>query len=70
MLDLILDTAHEDQVSESLRYVRITEHIKVETMEVFPGFFQMSKKDAGSLAKTILEQLKEDNQRLSWPNIF
>lgn len=65
MLDSTPDIAHEDQVSEILRYVHINEDRTVEIKEVFVGFFQISKKDAGSLANKILEKLEEDKIPIS-----
>ncbi|XP_013792050.1 zinc finger MYM-type protein 1-like [Limulus polyphemus] len=56
----LLDTAHEDQVSEILRYVHIDENNKVEMKEIFLGFFQINKKDAVSLANMIMKKLEEN----------
>ena len=60
MLDSTPDIAHEDQVSEILRYVHIDENRKVEIKETFLGFFQVNKKDAVSLVNKIQEKLEED----------
>lgn len=62
MLDSTPDIAHEDQVSEILRYVHIDDdNRKVEIKEVFLGYFQVNKKDALSLVTEILKKLEEDN---------
>jgi len=60
MLDSTPDIGHEEQVSEILRYTHIDENRKVEIKEVFLGFFQIDKKDSGSLVNKILEKLEQD----------
>ena len=60
MLDSTLDIGHEKQVSEILHYVHIDENRKVKIKEVFLGFFQIDKKDAGSLVNKILQKLEQD----------
>ena len=47
-------------VSEILRYEHIDENGKVKIKEVFLGFFQTDKKDAGSLVNKILQKLEQD----------
>ena len=42
-----------------MHYVHIDEHRKVEIREVFLRFFQINKKDAGSLVNKILRNLKK-----------
>ena len=60
MLDSTLNIGHEEQVSELLRYVNIDKNRKVKIKEVFLGFFQSDKKDAGSLVNKILQKLEQD----------
>ena len=58
MLDSTPDIGHEKQVSEILRDVHIDEDRKVKIKEVFLGFFQIDKKDAGSLVNK--QKLKQN----------
>ena len=60
MLDSTPDIGHEEQVSKILCYVLIDENRKVKIKEVFLGFFQIDKKDAGSLVNKILQKLDQD----------
>ena len=60
MLDSSPDIAHEEQVSEILRYVHIDKNRKVQIKEVFLGFFQIDKKNEGSLENKILQKLEQD----------
>ena len=60
MLDSTPDIGHEEQVSEILRYVHSDENKKIKIKEVFLGFFQIDKKDAGSLVNKILQKLEQD----------
>ena len=60
MLDSTLNIGHEEQVSELLRYVNIDKNRKVKIKEVFLGFFQSDKIDAGSLVNKILQKLEQD----------
>ena len=43
-----------------MRYVHVDENRKVETKEVFLGFFRVDKKDAGSLVNKILQKLEQN----------
>ena len=60
MLDSTPDIGHEEQASEVLRYVHIDENKKVEIEKVFLGFFQIDKRDAGSLINKILQKLEQN----------
>ena len=60
MLHSTPDIGHEEQILEILRYVYIDENRKVKIKEVILGFFQIDKKDAGSLVNKILEKLEQD----------
>ena len=59
-MDSTPDIDHEEQVSEILRYAHIDENKKVKIKEVFLRFFQIDKKDAGSLVNKILQKLEQD----------
>ena len=60
MVDSTPYIGHEEQVSEILQYVHMDENRKVEIKEAFLGFFQIDKKDAGSLINKILQKLEQD----------
>ena len=59
-LDSTSDNGHEEQVSDILHYEHIDENRKVEIKKVFLGFYQIDKKDAGSLIYKILQKLEQD----------
>lgn len=51
MLNSTSDVFHEDQVSESLRYVDIDENRKVEIKDIYAIFFPKSTKICSRLSK-------------------
>lgn len=61
MFDSTPDAAHQEQMSETIRYVDINfEEKTVVVKESFLGFIQAHKKDAASIADIILQQLEKD----------
>ena len=57
MLNSTPDIGHEERVLGILCCVHIDENRKVEMKKVFLVFFQIEKKDAGSLVNKILQKL-------------
>ncbi|XP_068115887.1 zinc finger MYM-type protein 1-like [Hyperolius riggenbachi] len=61
MFDSTPDVAHQEQMSETIRYVDVNFEAKtVVVRESFLGFIQAHKKDAASIANIILQQLEKD----------
>ncbi|XP_061469367.1 zinc finger MYM-type protein 1-like [Rhineura floridana] len=59
MFDSTPDISHTDQMSEVIRYVKISNR-KVEVKEVFLGFFPLKGKKAADLSSDILKSLESD----------
>uniref|UniRef100_A0A8C5PE46 TTF-type domain-containing protein n=1 Tax=Leptobrachium leishanense TaxID=445787 RepID=A0A8C5PE46_9ANUR len=59
MFDSTPDISHTDQMTEVIRYVKISNR-KVEVMEVFLGFFALKGKKATDLSSDILKKLEND----------
>ncbi|XP_053569321.1 LOW QUALITY PROTEIN: zinc finger MYM-type protein 1-like [Bombina bombina] len=59
MFDSTPDISHTDQMSEVIRYVKISNR-KVEVKEVFLGFFPLKGKKAADLSSEILKKMESD----------
>ncbi|XP_053119697.1 52 kDa repressor of the inhibitor of the protein kinase-like [Hemicordylus capensis] len=61
------DLAHREQMSQVVRYVEIDyESHTVHVRETFLGFIELSRKDAESLTKDILDKLEKDGMELKY----
>ena len=60
IFDSTADTSHQDQLSQTIRYVRIDDQGKAEVKESFLDFIGLRDKTAEALTTVILDKLSRD----------